>query len=76
MLVHFLFDVYAFTNADVVNDSGVMAAAATTRDVVITVVLFVIQIGIAAYLLRKSVRGEILEVWEKKWNRNIDDQKA
>ena len=69
MLLHFLYDVYALMNADAVNESGIMEAALSTRDIVANAVIFVIEIGIVVYLLRKPVLEEVLDTWKKKWRR-------
>ena len=70
MMVHFLYDVTVLMNADNVKQNGIMAKDLSTRDIILNIAFFVLEMGIALFLLRKSVRGDILEVWKEKWNRN------
>ncbi len=69
MVVHFLYDVYALMNADVVNESGIMESALGTRDIITNAILFVIEIGIVIFLLRRSVLEDVFDLWKKKWNK-------
>ena len=76
MMIHFLYDVYALMNADSVTQSGVMEAGLTTKDLITNIILFVIEVSMACYLLRKSVRPDVMTVWEKKWNKHKAAPKA
>ena len=73
MIIHFLYDVYALMNADSVTETGIMANGLSARDIFINVLLFVIEAGIACFLLRKAVRGDIIEIWKKKWNKQAKE---
>ncbi|MBO4456479.1 MAG: CPBP family intramembrane metalloprotease [Butyrivibrio sp.] len=69
MMVHFLYDVCALTNADLVSESGIIQGNLSTRDIVDNLILVAVEIGVTLFLLRKSVWGDIMDVWEKKWNK-------
>ena len=69
MMLHFLYDVYALMNADSVSESGIMAEALGTRDIVCNIVIFAVEIGLVLFLLRKSVLEDVMTLWNKKWNK-------
>ena len=71
MIVHFLNDVYAFMNQDLVNASGVMTANHSLKDTIINLVTCVIELVFAYLLLRGNGRKAIMEIWDKKW-KNLD----
>jgi hypothetical protein len=56
-------------NADSVSESGIMAEALGTRDIVCNIVIFAIEIGLVLFLLRKSVLEDVMTLWNKKWNK-------
>ncbi len=76
MIIHFLYDVYALMNADSVTETGIMEGALSGRDVFINILLFVIEVTIACFLLRKAVRGDIIDVWKKKWNKQAKEPES
>ncbi len=67
MLVHFLNDVYAFMNTDLVNASGVMTAEHSTREIITVLIISVIELVMAWLLLRGNGKKAIMEIWDKKW---------
>ena len=76
MIHHFLLDVYALTNAEVVTETGVMAQALGTRDFIANIIITIIQVGLAVYLMRKSKWDEVFELWNKKWNKQAKEPES
>ena len=69
MIMHFLFDVVAFMSASNIKENGAFNenAISSIADVSFELVLGAAFIALTIYLTRPAVRGEICEMWEKKW---------
>lgn len=70
IIAHTLNDVYAFMNLDLVSESGILEGALKTSDIVLNLALSVIELVIAYIILRPSVWDEVMETWNRKWNKN------
>ncbi len=75
MIFHTLYDIVAFTDTSNIGEGGVFkpTATITLQDQIFSMVLRVVYIALAIYLTRPAVRGEIYEIWAKKWNKNADE---
>ncbi len=69
MMLHFIYDVYALMNAEAVSETGIMVNGVTKTDVIANLVLFVLEMLVVCFLLRKSVWDEVMALWSKKWNK-------
>ena len=67
--IDFLFDVVAFMSASNIKENGAFNenAVSSIADVSFELVLGAAFIALTIYLTRPAVRGEICEMWEKKW---------
>ena len=67
ILVHFINDVYAFMNADLVNDqTGIMESSIGPGEFAIAMIICAIQLALACLLLR-GAGPDIMKVWKRKW---------
>ena len=68
VIMHGVHDYFSFLAPGV--ETGLVTVQVSTYDIVANLILFVLLISAALYLLRKSVRAEIVEVWKDRWSVN------
>ena len=72
MLLHFLHDFLVLGAAS--RTAGVITVdTITIESVLSTTILFVILVGLSIFLLRKSRREEIINLWKEKWHMDIPE---
>lgn len=70
MILHILIDFTAMLNPEVSNNAGILQEIDLTLYYIFdTLIMFLIPTMVGLYLIRSSKRKEILELWDKKWNR-------
>lgn len=72
IIMHTANDIIAFTDVSAMGENGITYTGSMTIsvfDIVSTLALDAVLVAIALYLTRPSVRAQILEVWDRKWNR-------
>lgn len=69
MLYHALHDFMEFIIADATNANGIITIELTTPVVVKEVIIDVVALAAGIFLIRKSVRPKIMEIWKDRWNR-------
>ena len=67
MILHGLHDFVCFLDPAAVNESGIVIADLTTDLVVNESVMFAANLAMAIFILRPSVRKDIVAIWDKKW---------
>lgn len=67
MLCHTVQDCIAFLNTTLVAEGGVMTETIFDASCVYDTVWSVVLFGAAVYLLRPTVRNDIIKIWKQKW---------
>lgn len=68
MILHAIHDMLAFMVVGATDASGVILKM-STYDAATAVIVGVVGFVIGTYLIRKSVRSDIVEVWKERWSR-------
>lgn len=70
IVLHVVNDVLATMVVGEKDGNGVIFQKLLQYDLIISYIIGVGGILLSAYLIRKSVRADIVEVWKERWNRN------
>lgn len=63
MLLHTAHDMLNFMLVEVTDSIWI------SYDMITSIIIGVIGLAVGTYLIRKSVRADIVEVWKERWNR-------
>lgn len=71
IVLHFINDVIAFLDLSQFSDGGVFSDGSmlTTADIVTGIVSVIVFVVVGIYAIRPAKRGEIIELWSKKWSK-------
>lgn len=69
MILHAIHDMLAFMVVGATDSNGVILQM-SAYDAATSIIVGVVGIALGTYLIRKSVRADIIEVWKERWNKN------
>ena len=70
IIIHTFFDAIAFMDTSSLTTNGTFKSDVTVSSAMDLVgfAFIIAAVAVALYMMRPSVRGEIVETWKKKWN--------
>lgn len=66
VVFHAVHDWFSFLTPGV--ETGIVTVGASVHDLILSGIISIVQLAVALYLLRKSVRADIVEVWKERWS--------